>query len=202
MPLTFTGIDVPEFEMTERITRFLLKNFPDRSELSYEDFTLTGIDEPAWRSHAIECYAYDGDQELADRAFEIISRPWPEIDWFEIGPGGARVPTFLNKKSFLHAFPSLLNYLHILPPSGTHGGDILASSFIARLDLNHLSRFERDLNAEGTFNWMREFYFSLDEEVKKVIREILLLSGQKEPRPYAEDALASYWGRFAEADAD
>ncbi|MDR2128702.1 MAG: hypothetical protein LBP52_06515 [Burkholderiaceae bacterium] len=184
--------------MTECITQFLLENFPDRSELSYEDFTLASVDEPAGFDHAIECCAYDYDKELAERAFRIISRPWPEIDWFQIAPGGGMVPMFLNKKSFLHAFPSLLNYLCILAPPGIgEGGDNLASNFVERLDFNHLAFLEKEIWGEGAFNWIREFYFSLSGDVKKMIYKILVLSEQKERTGYAEDALASYWVQFA-----
>ena len=182
--------------MTKNITTFLLENFPDRSELSHEDFTKAGEDEPRCMNDAIECCAYDYDTELAERAFRNISRPWPEIDWSEIGNYGSMVPLFLNKKSFIHAFPSLLNYLHIYDHDPEEGVDLLIDTFIRQLDLNYLRHIEKEITGEGTENWRRNFYFSLSEEIKRVICK--LLTPEEEGSMGCEDVLESYWGLFAE----
>jgi hypothetical protein len=180
--------------MTENFTRFLLEHFPERGTLSHENFTRASTDEPIVMNDAVECYAYDYDRELAERAFTIISRPWPEIDWFQIGSGGWMVPIFLNRKSFLHAFPSLLNYLHIIS-SNPDQSDMLTDICVQTLDLDYLKRDETEIWGEGVFDWKRNYYFSLNADVKKAICKILL---RLDDFYDAKDALASYWVQFTE----
>jgi len=184
--------------MTQEITQFLLEHFPDRGMLSYEDFTRAREGELSCMNDAITCVAYDYDNELGERAFRIISRPWPEIDWFEIGSGGWMVPMFLNRKSFIHAFPSLLNYLHLLtqvyPREFDKNGE-LSFNFIDTLDLNEQKRREDEVRGEGAFDWRRAFYFSLPEEVKKIIGLILRMDWG------GRNALESYWGMFGKVQA-
>lgn len=178
--------------MTENITEFLLEHFPERDELSYEDFTRAGDGDIVWKNDTIRWYAYDDDQELAERAFRVISRPWPEIDWFEIQVGSGSVPMSLNKKSFIHAFPSLLNYLYILKDD-KYGID-LAGNFADQLDLKRLRDVEKEVYGDRkVFDWKREFYASFSNDIKQVICKILVLRCE-------EYALASYWGRFAEVN--
>jgi hypothetical protein len=75
--------------MTKDITNFLLEHFPERDELTYEEFTRAGEDE-RWWDNSVSHGAYDDDDELEKFAFGIISRPWPEIDCSNINPGVGR----------------------------------------------------------------------------------------------------------------
>jgi len=187
--------------MAKNITDLLLKYFPNRDPLSYEDFIFGGDEDHDWKNDSITSGAYDGDAQLGLRAFEIISRPWPEIDWFEIGSGGWMVPMFLNRKSFVHAFPSLLNYLYLLTqerPEKTDKNGDLSFNFIETLDLNRQQQREQEIWGKEVFAWRREFYFSLSEDVKKIVGLILRMYWGGS---YG-DALGSYWGTFGEAGSD
>jgi hypothetical protein len=121
-------------------------------------------------SHVFEC-----NEKMQEHAFELISRPWPEIDWFEIstiGGSGSDIwflPAFLNEKSFIYLFPSLLNFL--FTATSSRGAKIsTASGLMAEC-------FESQL-IECKQNWKRKFYLSLD---KKIIEFIGCISTKNNP---------------------
>jgi formylglycine-generating enzyme required for sulfatase activity len=69
-------------------------------------------------------------------------------------------------------------------------GNLLSSGFVETLDLNHLKHLEKEIHGEGAFDWRREFYFSLPDEVKKTIALILRMEMDW------GDALESDWSAF------
>ena len=177
--------------MENKITEFLLENFPDRETLSYDEF----IHHEA--GMALISHIYDYDETLQESAYRVISHPWPEIYWPDIadigGPGSDSwmLPAFLNKKTFMHSFPSLLNFLFILPTVGyskiSTNCEMFFNDFMSELN-------PREVRQE----WKREYYYALNVDVKKVICKILTLSQEREPMGYAKDTLASYWAQFSE----
>jgi hypothetical protein len=166
--------------MTKDIVSFLLTYFPASGKLPYEDFIHEDEKGTDLLSHVFEC------NEKAQRyAFELISRPWPEIDWFEIstigGPGSDIwfLPVFLNEKSFIYSFPSLLNFLSIVTSQDVETS--VASGLMAECFENQLVEYKQ--------NWKREFYLSLHREIKKLVSGILT----KSHLVNTNDAIGNLW---------
>ena len=154
----------------KKIKDLILEHFPSRERLAYDDFICDEI-----------VRHYYGNEERISTIFEYISRPWEDIPWDLIekvsfdGSGecqGYSVIGYLNEKSFIHIFPSLLNEV-------ASEGSFTSDYFIYRhLDLRAVFK-----------DWELEFYFSLDDEVVKLINLILRTNGD----PDAMDAIDVYW---------
>ena len=156
----------------EKIKDLILKHFPSRERLSYDDFICDEI--------VKHYYLYE---ERLSKIFEYISRPWEDIPWDLINRAGFvdddqyqgySVIDHLNERSFIHVFPSLLNEV------AGEGSDSDVSSYFVS---NHL-------DLRGVFkDWELEFYFSLNDEIVKLINLILRKNGT----PDAMDAIDVYW---------
>ncbi|GHT96234.1 hypothetical protein AGMMS49545_20700 [Betaproteobacteria bacterium] len=174
--------------MTKCLIESLLMYFPDQSVLSYDEFVHEDEKGMDLCSHL-----YDYDENLVKETYTYISRSWTEIYWpaiADVGGAGSdawMLPMFLNKKSFIHSFPSLLNFVSTMPSvceGNITGCEMLVDNFIDQLNLNEVRQ-----------EWKRNLYFSLDEKVKKIVGFIL----SNETRSlYAQDALDSYWCQFVE----
>ena len=164
------------------VTELLLDKFPveQYGRLSYDEFIYKDSTQPDITS------VYWDEPGLEKTAFELIARPWPEICWPKIAGltiGGSATSMFLNKRSFIYAFPSLLNFIHIFPTSpedeNTGPASLLMDCFI-----------ENDLNLRNVYeDWKLAFYFSFDDDTINLVGAIL--KGINEP--LAEDAIESYW---------
>ncbi|MDR2881049.1 MAG: hypothetical protein LBV29_04035 [Azoarcus sp.] len=148
------------------IKEFLLTYFPNKERLSYEEFT-----HGDGHGKNLLLYVFDSDENAQRCAFEIISSPWTEIDWLilsAIGGAGSDIwmlPSFLNKRSYIHVFPSMIYLLY-----NEKKYDINSNPSIGLL----LECFEDQLTGRGLkCNWKRDFYLSLDNNVVKVIGRIL-----------------------------
>ena len=160
--------------IVEKIKDLILEHFPSRERLTYDNFICDEIVEYYYR-----------DEERISTIFEYISRPWEDIPWDLIDRisfdgdsqcQGHLVIEFLNEKSFIHVFPSLLNEV----AGEGSGNDTLISDHI----------IYRHLDLRGVFDdWKLEFYFSLSDEVVKLINLILRTNGS----PWALDAIDVYW---------
>ena len=168
--------------MGRNVTELLLDKFPieQYSNLSYEEF----IYRDSTQSD-IRCVYWD-EPSLVKTAFDLIARPWPEICWTKIASlcvEGSTIPMFLNKRSFIYTFPSLLNFIHIFPTfpkdENTGPASLLGDCFI-RNELNLHNVCE---------DWKLEFYFSFDDDTINLVGAIL----KELNDPSAEDAIESYW---------
>ena len=153
-----------------KIKDLILKHFPSRKRLAYEDFICDEI-----TRH------YRLDEERLSIIFEYISRPWEDIPWDLIDRAGFvdddqcqgyLVIGLLNEKSFIHVFPSLLNEV---AGEGSRTSDYFIYS---HLDLRGVAN-----------DWELEFYFSLSDEVVKLINLILRMNDT----PDAMNAIDVYW---------
>jgi len=179
--------------MKDNVTDSLSRNFSDKERLTYEDF----IHEDE-KGMDILSHVYEYNEGVQKLAFDKISRPWLEICWpdvADIGGSGSDswfLPAFLNKKSFIHLFPSLLNFIYIAPKIRedkiSTGCEMFLNCFVTQLDLNFVKQ-----------DWKKEFYFSLSEEMKKTVCLILeSLVCVTWIMDYAKDALESYWHQWSE----
>jgi hypothetical protein len=168
--------------MAQNITDLLLEKFSleQSYSLSYEEFISPSDMQLYVRS------IYDDEPGLTKTAFDLIAHPWPEIYWPTIaglGIGGWMITSFLNKKSFIYVFPSLLKFIHVfraLPKDENTGpASLMLDSFI-----------ENCLNLRNVCeDWKLEFYFSFDDDTIKLVAAIL----KEQNSPLAEDAIESYW---------
>lgn len=157
----------------DEILKFLLSSFPDKETVSYDDFTQkdeAGLDVSSLFEDKHGAIAWDS----VKHAYDLISLPWIQINWISIAnivSGGWisdswMLPSFLNEKSFKHAFPSLLKFTSILYdlPGDEYDGPsgLLVGNFIDQLDLNSIRQ-----------HWKREFYLSLNQDVRKIVGVIL-----------------------------
>jgi hypothetical protein len=146
------------------ITELLLDMFPVGDGIQYHEFICEDI-----------VRFYENDEDMIKIAFELISLPWVEIPWFKImkiNTDGWMVISFLNKISFIHVFPSLLNEL-------STNKNLLTDIFI-----------ENHLNLSNVYrNWELEYYLSLDDNTIKIINRIL----EKINTPLSKDAIGIYW---------
>lgn len=168
--------------MASNITDLLFEKFPPEKcgTLSYNDF----ISKVGMRLN-IACI-FEDEPDLTKVAFDLIARPWPEIYWPKIAGltiGGWMIPSFLNRRSFIYAFPSLLNFIHIfstLPKDENTGPASLSVDCFIENSLNLRNVCE---------DWKLEFYVSLDDDTINLVGAIL--KGLNDP--LAEDAIESYW---------
>ena len=159
-----------------KINDRIFKHFPSRRKLAYNDFICDEI-----------VRHYYGNEERISKIFEYISRPWKDIPWDLIekvsfdGDGeyhGYSVIDHLNERSFIHVFPSLLNEV------AGEGSDSDVSSYFVS---NHL-------DLRGVFkDWELEFYFSLNDEIVKLINLILRLHDAQYGSQDAMNAIDVYW---------
>jgi hypothetical protein len=148
----------------------ILKHFPADERLVYEDFMCDDI----------ASYYYRNESRIR-RVFELISCPWTEIQWAEVtkidfdGEGshdGYLVIPVLNRKSFIHVFPSLLVEV-------AENISMTADYFVStHLDLRSVFR-----------DWELEFYFSCSEDIVRLVNRALRENGA----PWAQDAIDVYW---------
>jgi len=171
------------------VTCTLLRFFPDRGPLTYEEFIHedeSGMD--LW-SHI-----YEYDERTQKAVFAEISRPWSEICWLDVAKAGGlgndswMLPCFLNKKSFIRLFPSLLNFTYIAPTieyKMTTLCENYINCFINQLDLSFIRE-----------DWKKDFYFSLDDEVKKIV--YLALENSMSWTLGIKEVIDSYWYQWRE----
>ena len=159
-----------------KIKDLIFKHFPSRRKLTYDDFICDKI-----------VRHYRLYEERLSTIFEYISRPWEDIPWDLINRAGFvdddqyqgyLVIGLLNERSFIHVFPSLLNEV------AGEGSDLdVASYFVS----SHL-------DLRGVFkDWELEFYFSLNDEVVKLINLILRLHDAQCGSKDAMNAIDVYW---------
>jgi hypothetical protein len=175
--------------MEKDITALLLSHFPadDSAVLAYDDFIEK---EDAWY---VEClFEWNSDfYASVERTYQLISVPWPEIRWHEVaniggGREGKMIPQFINRKTFLHVFPSLINLTYMCPSlhEKATGYPYLIWNFINNRLILHSMPNDR--------KWQFEFYDSLHEDVVKVVY-VALKSFAKEDPMLAWEAIYSYW---------
>jgi formylglycine-generating enzyme required for sulfatase activity len=171
-----TTLDKQEMKMNENaqeITERLLEFFPIDEKLSYDDFASDEMVRNLYR-----------DRELVDKYDRLISVPWTEISWEKVKNTnlgdlpGTIILLFLSPKSFAHVFPSLL----VGMVKDECDDDISDDAFGSFLD-NHLNLYN------VTKDWEKDFYFSLHDDVKRIISLILHMGG-------ADKVLESYWHTF------
>ena len=110
----------------------------------------------------------------------MISCPWPEIRWADVKKTGFDdeiywghlVISRLTKKGFIHVFPSLLVEV-------AENMTMISDYFVDfHLDVRSVFR-----------DWELEFYLSLDEDIVRLVNNILKENGS----PSAMDAIDVYW---------
>ena len=113
--------------------------------------------------------------DMENKLFDLISVEWARIDWNEVSNldiAGWSIIDFLDEASYKHVFPSLVWEL-------ATNSNFLTDLFVD----NHL-------NVENIHkDWELKFYFSFDNELKNLIRTILM----KIKKHFAQMALESYW---------
>jgi hypothetical protein len=164
------------------ITTFLLSHFPvNSSALTYDEF----IEKEG--AYYVECL-FDESRASLERTYQLISVPWPEIRWREVvNMGSTEFSQFINRKTFLHVFPSLINLISIYPSfSEEEAGrySYLVWTFINSRLILHTIKDER--------KWLFEFYDSLHEDVVKLIYVALKNIAKTDPI-FAWEAIYSYW---------
>ena len=165
----------------KKIAELLIQYFPDQSTISYKDFIHSD------RGMDLLSHIYDYNENIQRHTFNLISLQWTKICWPEIvrfESNNWMLPGFLNKKSFIHAFPSLLNFLSIVPSMSqiSNQCDLLVDCFINELDMAYVHN-----------TWKHEYYLSLNEDVKKIISFLLR---ENEELYDANKTIKSYWGDF------
>jgi formylglycine-generating enzyme required for sulfatase activity len=158
-------------ENPKKLTERLLEFFPASERLSYDDFMSDDMRRTLY-----------GDRDLIEKYFRLISVPWTEISWEEVGntrfddfSSGLIILSSLSPKGFAHVFPSLLVEM------ANNDNDIYL--FYESFVINHLNL------CNITKNWEKEFYFSLPDTVKKIIGLLLRIGMDGK-------ALESYWHAF------
>jgi hypothetical protein len=146
-------------KMSKHVRELLLQYFPDRSRLTWEDFYCESIEK-----------GYDNRKEQVLKCFDIMSRPWPDISWYDVEmsfseydamPISGSILVFrLNQKGFIHVFPSILAEISEKGLSTTGGG------------LVNFTYLELDLSIPHE-DWKMSFYLSLSEDIKNLIEYIL-----------------------------
>jgi formylglycine-generating enzyme required for sulfatase activity len=166
-------------QIEERLTAILLEHFPADKRLVYEDFICDEV------KHAFYF------QEMIEKYFKMISLPWTEISWETIEKtyygddlDGLIYIMFLPQKAFVHVFPSLIMAMIKI----TDHRSMFDISFVGNY-LN-LSRARKDW--QTGFGYKKEFYFSLDEKVKKVISLLLCMNRNEEYN--------DYWHQFRDTE--
>jgi formylglycine-generating enzyme required for sulfatase activity len=156
--------------LEKKLTELLLKFFPGNERLSYDDFA----------SDEVVCNLYR-NKDLIEKYFRMISVPWTEISWRKIQNTylgdlpGTIILHFLPPKSFAHVFPSLL----VKMMKNDSDDDTLSMCFLdEHLNLHNVTK-----------DWERDFYFSMHDDLKRIISLILHMGG-------ADEVLESYWRTF------
>jgi hypothetical protein len=146
-------------KMSKHVRELLLQYFPDRSRLAWEDFYCESIEKN-----------YHNRKEQVLKCFDIMSRPWPDISWYEAemsfseydasSISGSILVFDLNQKGFIHVFPSILAEISEEGFSTEAGGLAAVASNELDLSIPHE-------------DWKMSFYLSLSEDIKKLIEYIL-----------------------------
>jgi formylglycine-generating enzyme required for sulfatase activity len=169
-----TTLDKQEMKMNENaqeITERLLEFFPIDEKLSYDDFASDEMVRNLYR-----------DRELVDKYYRLISVPWTEISWEKVKDTnlddlpGTIILSFLSPKSFAHVFPSLLVGMTIEKVA-----HLLYENYSCSFNFLNLNSLDKP--------WKKEFYHSLNDEVKKIVGLVLRVCD-------ADAALGSYWHAF------
>ena len=170
--------------MEKDITTFLLSHFPIDGSLTYDEFT------EREDTYYVESL-FDGGLDfyaLVERVYRLISVPWPEIRWREVvDMGSIEFTQFINKKTFLHVFPSLINLISIYPSFSEEEArrhSYLVWNFINSRLILHATKDER--------KWQFEFYDSLHEDVVKLVYAALKGIAKDDPM-LAWESIYSYW---------
>lgn len=159
-----------ETKMSENIMKMLKAYFPSMERLSYDEYISDEI-----------IRLWEWDEELIRQSYELISHPWPEISWPDVENigkynglvDGCVITSFLNERSFIHVFPSLLFAI-----TKRYSG-LLTEHFIDyHLNLNNVYK-----------DWELEFYNSLSKDVVKLVNSIL----KESDAVWAKHAIDSYW---------
>ena len=156
------------FENSKKLTERLLEFFPASGRFSYDDFA----------SDEMVSNLY-GNRTIIEKYFRLISVPWTEISWKEVKNTrlddlpGTVILYFLPQKCFIHVFPSLL-----MDMVKDGDDDVLFCFLDNHLNLHNVTK-----------DWERDFYFSLHDDVKRIVSLILHMGG-------ADEALESYWRAF------
>jgi formylglycine-generating enzyme required for sulfatase activity len=158
------------FETSKKLTELLLKFFPASERLSYDDYITDDMVRNLY-----------GDRVIIEKYFQMISVPWTEISWKEVEntrltdfSSGLMVLPLLSPKGFAHVFPSLL--AETVKDNKIY---LFYEYFVAEhLNLHNVIK-----------DWEKDFYFSLPDDVKKIIGFILRTGG-------SDETLESYWHSF------
>jgi hypothetical protein len=168
-------------KMETEITPLLLAHFP------MEDFTALTYDE--FIEEGGGCF-YESEHD-AGSAYQLIAAPWPEIHWFEIaniGSSGWMLPSFMNRKTFMHTFPSLLDFVYrsfLLPKEdASTPSRLMIESFIGGCLTLHADEPDK--------KWKLEFFDSLHNDVVRLIHFILNKASNYNTNLIVE-AIGSYW---------
>jgi formylglycine-generating enzyme required for sulfatase activity len=156
-------------ELQKNLIELLLKHFPE-NYISYEDFVSDDMMRKLY-----------GDKDIIEKYFQLLSVPWTRISWLDVANtqfkdvSGLVILPLLSPKGFAHVFPSLLlgltidNVSHLLDEN---------SSFIEQLDLREIDK-----------EWKKDFFISLNNEVKEIVSLIMHIGGSTE-------AIESYWHAY------
>jgi hypothetical protein len=173
--------------MRKDITTLLRTYFPidEPAVLTYDEFI-----EKDGACYIEGLFEWDRNfHAMTEKAYRLISVPWPEICWCEVVAelGTIEIPQFVNRKTFLHIFPSLINLVYMYPMLSEKEAtacSYLLWSFVGNRLILHSITDER--------KWQFEFYDSLHEEVVKLIYTSLKGIAKKDPM-LAWEAIYSYW---------
>jgi hypothetical protein len=176
---------------------FLLSHFPmdEPAALGYDEFI-----EKHGNYSVRSLFEWDRSfHTLVEKAYQLISVPWPEIRWrdvVDVGSSGEgrMIPQFINKKTFLHVFPSLINLTYTYPSlskeeTGCHLYDLLWNFITYRLTLHPV--LTPGPIADDR-EWLFDFYDSLHEDVVKLVYVALKNIAKNDPM-LAWEAIYSYW---------
>jgi hypothetical protein len=169
--------------MKEGALKLLLQYFPTDGSISYDEFIYTES------GGGMFMHNFDCNEDKQRQGFELISRPWTEIDWFavtNIDSDCWMLPISLNRKTFIHTFPSLLNFVAIAESINeiTTLGELLADCFVDQLNYKKVRQ-----------DWKREYYSSLNIDVKKLVYSIL--KNNEDIYMEAKNIINGYWNQWA-----
>jgi len=168
--------------MKENALKLLLQYFPVGGSISYDEFIYTESG-GGMLMHNFDC---DEDKQL--QGFKLISRPWTEIDWLavtKIDGDCWMLPISLNKKTFIHVFPSLLNFISVAESMNeiTTLGELLADCFVDQLKYEKVRQ-----------DWKREYYSSLSGDIKRLV--YFTLKNNENVYIDANNILNGYWSKW------
>jgi hypothetical protein len=186
--------------MEKDIMTCLLSHFPadDSAILPYDEFIKE--EDKYYIKWVFDSLDRDF-RALIERAYQLISVPWPEIRWHEVANlGGLRegryLPQYTNRKTFLHIFPSLIRFTYMyssLSEEEADGCSDLLQNFIDnRLISYSISTHWMPYSMGDDKKWLLEFYDSLHEEVVQLVYAALKSYAKEDPL-FAWEAIYSYW---------